>query len=344
MDTITHIVLGACIGEAIAGKQLGKKALFIGAIAQSLPDIDFVTSFWMGTAENLLAHRGFTHSFLFLIIITPLLGWLSGKIFRNTGMTMKHWVLLWGLEIFIHIFIDAFNAYGTGWFEPFSHYRVSFNTMFVADPLFTIWPAIGFAVLLILHRNSGKRKSWTNMALILCTAYLLLGIIFKLAVESKVNRELADKQIVSSRHFTTPAPLNNLLWYIVAESDSGYSIGYWSVLDKPGNIDFHFAYRNDSLLKEATDKHTLDYLLRFSEGYYAVQKWHDTLVFNDLRFGEILGWTEKNPKFVFYYFPEYPDGNDLIVQRGRFAGWNKNSIMTFARRIGGNTNPAVSAE
>lgn len=344
MDTVTHIVLGACIGEAIAGKQLGKKALFMGAIAQSLPDIDFVTSFWMDTAENLLAHRGFTHSFLFLIIITPLLAWLSGKIFRNSDMTMKHWSLLWGVEIFIHIFIDAFNAYGTGWFEPFSHYRVSFNTMFVADPLFTIWPAIGFAVLLILHRNSGNRKRWTNMALILCTAYLLLGIIFKLAVEDKVKRDLADKGIVSGKHFTTPTPLNNLLWYIVAESDSGYSIGYWSVLDKPDSIDFHFAYRNDSLLREATDKHTLDYLLRFSEGYYAVQKWHDTLVFNDLRFGEILGWAERNPKFVFYYFPEYPKANDLIVQRGRFAGWDKGNIMAFARRIGGNTNPAVSAE
>lgn len=96
MDTVTHIVLGACIGEAIAGKHLGKKALFIGALAQSLPDIDFITSFWMGTAENLLAHRGLTHSFLFLLVITPLLAWLSGKIFRNAGMYMGHWSLLWG--------------------------------------------------------------------------------------------------------------------------------------------------------------------------------------------------------------------------------------------------------
>ena len=57
MDSLTHIVLGACIGEAMLGKKLGKKAMLIGAIAQSLPDIDFVAALWLGPAENLLAHR-----------------------------------------------------------------------------------------------------------------------------------------------------------------------------------------------------------------------------------------------------------------------------------------------
>jgi inner membrane protein len=64
MDSLTHIALGACMGEAFAGKQLGKKAMLWGALAQSVPDIDFVASFWMNTSSNLLAHRGFTHSFV----------------------------------------------------------------------------------------------------------------------------------------------------------------------------------------------------------------------------------------------------------------------------------------
>ena len=62
MDSLTHIVLGASIGEAIAGKRLGKKALVIGAIANSFPDIDIVASFWLPLTKDLLAHRGFTHS------------------------------------------------------------------------------------------------------------------------------------------------------------------------------------------------------------------------------------------------------------------------------------------
>jgi hypothetical protein len=33
------------LDEAMVGKQLGKKALLIGAFANSIPDFDFVSSF-----------------------------------------------------------------------------------------------------------------------------------------------------------------------------------------------------------------------------------------------------------------------------------------------------------
>jgi hypothetical protein len=33
MDSITHIALGACMGQAFAGKQLGKRAMLWGAMA-----------------------------------------------------------------------------------------------------------------------------------------------------------------------------------------------------------------------------------------------------------------------------------------------------------------------
>jgi inner membrane protein len=139
--------LGACIGEVLAGKRLGKAALLVGAVANSLPDIDFVASFWLPTTDDLLAHRGFTHSFLFLAMVSPLLAWVCGKLFVRSGFGFRSWLWFWVLQVFVHLFIDAFNAYGTAWFEPFSHYRVSFNTMFVADPLFTLWPLAGFGVV-----------------------------------------------------------------------------------------------------------------------------------------------------------------------------------------------------
>ena len=39
MDSITHIALGACMGEAFLDRKLGKKAMLWGALAQSIPDI-----------------------------------------------------------------------------------------------------------------------------------------------------------------------------------------------------------------------------------------------------------------------------------------------------------------
>ncbi|MBA4058037.1 MAG: metal-dependent hydrolase, partial [Marivirga sp.] len=65
MDTITHIAIGACIGELLAAKRIGKKALVVGSAAQIIPDIDLFYALWMSPSSNALAHRGFTHSFLF---------------------------------------------------------------------------------------------------------------------------------------------------------------------------------------------------------------------------------------------------------------------------------------
>ena len=91
MDSLTHIVLGACIGEAVAGKKLGKKAMLLGAIAQSLPDIDFVTAFFLSDTQDIVAHRGITHSLLFIVVGTLVLSFLSDKIFHKTPLSYK-WI------------------------------------------------------------------------------------------------------------------------------------------------------------------------------------------------------------------------------------------------------------
>jgi len=335
LDTLTHIVLGACIGEAVAGRQLGKKALLLGALAQNIPDIDFLASFWLPTTADLLAHRGFTHSFLFTILLSPLLAWGSARLFRASGMHFRRWLYFWFVQLFIHIFIDAFNAYGTGWFEPFSHIRVSFHTLFVADPLFSAWPALALIVLLVLKKNNPRRAVWAIWALGLSSVYLLLSIGFKALIDGRVARDLHNQRLAERRFFTTPTPLNNQLWYIVSENDSGYVIGYTSVWDQPGPIRYHFVYRNDSLLGGPAYAADQQRLVRFSQGYYSAALRGDSLVLCDLRFGEILGWELPHPQPVLYYYLQYLASNRLLVQRGRFAGWNKQAILRYLRRIRG---------
>ena len=119
MDSLTHIVLGGCIGEAIAGKKLGKRAMFLGAVAQSIPDIDFIAAFWNDTASNLLAHRGFTHSILFGLLATVAFGLLADHYHRQHRLGYKTWLLFFGLQIGVHLFLDLFNSYGVGLLEPF---------------------------------------------------------------------------------------------------------------------------------------------------------------------------------------------------------------------------------
>ncbi len=335
MDSITHIALGACMGDAFAGKQLGKRAMFLGAVAQSVPDIDFVASIWSSTSENLLAHRGFTHSILFTLLITPLLALVAERWHRPHDISLKKWMLFFGVQAFIHLLIDGMNVYGVGWFEPFSHYRVSYNWIFVADPFYSIWLGIAFLVLLLLKKNHPKRKWWVEFGVGMSTIYLLYCGLNKLKIDHDVRDVFKKQHIAYNSYFTTPTPLNNWLWYVVAANDSGYNIGYRSMFDKERKIDFHFVPKNDFLLSEVNNHEDLQKLLRFSKGFYAMQKWNDTLVFNDLRFGQVIGWKDSTASFAFYYYLQHPSENKLVVQRGRFAKWDREALYALIKRIKG---------
>lgn len=336
MDSITHLALGACMGEAFAGKKLGRKAMLWGAMAQSIPDIDFLAAFWMDTASNLLAHRGFTHSFLFCALITPVLALLAERWHRPHNISLTKWMLFFGSVIFTHIFFDAFNNYGVGWFEPFSNHRVSFNVIYIADPLFSIWPGIACIALLVIKGRKPQRKKWWIMGLGLSGIYLLYCLTNKIRIDSTTRDIFKKQHIEYSRYFTTPAPFQNWLWYVVVGDDEGYYVGYRSIFDSKKEIDFHYFPRNDGFLLRTMDHEAIHKLIRFSQEFYTIEKWNETLVFNDLRFGQVMGWDDPDGKFVFHYFLQEPTENLLVVQRGRFKGWSWESMESMMRRIRGN--------
>jgi inner membrane protein len=180
----------------------------------------------------------------------------------------------------------------------------------------------------------------------------------KWRIDGVVERQLRQQSIRYDRYFTTPTPLNSLLWYVVAADSSGNEYtGYRSVFDSPGRpIVFRLRPRGDSLLRAGGgvlagedaqvkeggmmrglhDHRDVGYLLRFAQGYYTVERWGDTLVFNVPRFGEMRGWDDPGARFVFHYYLNDPGHNGMVVQRGRLAGWDRKAWEDFLRRIGGN--------
>jgi len=334
MDSLTHIAIGACIGDLFLGKKIGRKAMLYGAIAASLPDIDFIASFWLNTTDDLLAHRGFTHSFLFALMVVAGFTLFLRKRHAAGQVRTKTWIVFVGTAIGSHLFLDVFNTYGIGWFEPFSHYRISFNTIFVADPFFSIWPGIAAVFLLVLSPNNHWRRTWASFGLIFSSLYLMYCVINKFKIDNQTRYALVHQSIHYSRYFTTPTALNNWLWYIVAEADSGYYLGYRSVFDQ-NNIQFHFFSRNTILLRPFYGQQDLQKLMRFSQGYYTAELSDHGIVFNDLRFGQMMGWENPGAHFVFHYYLQDPDANHLVVQRGRFSNWNWETLRVFVHRIRG---------
>jgi len=335
MDSISHIAIGACMGEIFGGKKLGNKAMIWGAIAQSLPDIDFIASFWMDTASNLLAHRGFTHSFLFVLIASPILAFITDRFHRPLEIQFKTWLIFFIAVIGSHVLIDAFNNYGTAWWEPFHHHRVTFNTIYVADPFLSIWPVLAFVILLIRRGGEMWRKKIAVFGLTLSLVYLVYGIANKVFIDQEVRRLLKTQQVVYDDYFTTPAPLQTWLWYVVAGDSTGFHVGFISLFDKKDTLKLTFFPRNEHLFEPLSESEELSKLKRFSEGFYTAEMWHDTLVFNDLRFGQMIGWEQPDQKFVFHYYLKEGADNSVVVQRGRFAFWNGEVFQTFFKRIFG---------
>lgn len=333
MDSLTHIVLGACIGEAIAGKYMDKRALFYGALAQSVPDVDFVTAFFLHGAENVVAHRGITHSVLFGLVATFFLTWLVKRVIHKTPLPWKSVFLLFAVNIAVHLLLDTFNAYGVALLMPFSSYRFSLHVLYVADPLFSIAPAIAFLFLVFLNKSHRQRVSWIQTGILMAGLYLCIAVINKQVVNSHVRESLAQ-QGKPLMFFTTPSPFNSLLWFVAASDSAGYYTAYRSVFDK-GPIAFSYFPRNDAGADTITNQRDIRLLKQFAQGYYTFEQWGDTTVFNVLRFGQVVGWYNPKERFAFHYYLNHPSENDLVVQRGRFERWNSKSRRAFFRRMFG---------
>ena len=79
----------------------------------------------------------------------------------------------------------------------------------------------------------------------------------------------------------------------------------------------------------------LSTLIRFSQQFYTIEKWGDTLVFNDLRFGQTAGWSDPQQHFAFHYFLNKNYENRTVVQRGRMDSWNREVLKSLIVRIKG---------
>ncbi len=79
MDSLTQIVLGASVGEAVLGKKIGNRAMLWGAIAGTIPDLDVFIRYFTDPITSTEIHRGVSHSILFAIVMAFVLGWLVHK-------------------------------------------------------------------------------------------------------------------------------------------------------------------------------------------------------------------------------------------------------------------------
>ncbi len=167
MDTATHVVMGvglagiAAIDPVIAHDPVTAQAVFIGVVGGSLiPDIDTVLKL-RNNAVYIRNHRGITHS-LPATLAWPVIISIILMIFMNQANFLH--LLLWTfIGVFMHVFVDIFNAYGTQALGPLSYKWIALGVINIFDPFifslhiagFILWflfgsPAVIFISIYIL--------------------------------------------------------------------------------------------------------------------------------------------------------------------------------------------------
>lgn len=305
MDSLTQIVLGAAVGEAVLGRKVGNKALLWGGIAGTIPDLD-VVYIWLkggGAIDEIVLHRGISHSITFAILMAPVLGWLVNWLYQKRGeASFKQWTTLLFFAIFTHPLLDSLTTYGTQLFLPFSDYRVSIATVFVVDLFYTLPFLISVIVLSFINRTSGWRKRVNYIGLGFSSAYLLWGMANKYVASGVFEDDLANEQESKDLVFVGTTPLNIALWYGVAETDSAFHIGYYSLFDDTEDVRWVEFDKNHHLISDIEAEYGIDRLKWFSDDLYVLTEPHrDTLNFYTLKFGRSKFESETpEGSFLFY--------------------------------------------
>jgi len=317
MDSLTQFILGAAVGEAVLGKKAGNKAILWGGIAGTIPDLDVF--FTMGSAlKEITLHRGFSHSLLFAALMALALGYLVNKLYKNK-IGFKGWTLLFFWSIITHPILDTFTTYGTQLFLPFSDYRAGLSNIFIIDFAYTLPLMVGVIVCLFIKRENPKRRRWNIFGLIFSSAYMLLSLVNKGYAGYVFSNSLKEKGIKTEHYMTGVTPFNILLWYNVAETDSGYYIGYYSLLDKDKDIHYNFFRRNEQLLEGIENTYEVDRLKWFSNNFYVVEKAGDEIHFATLKFG--TAGNDRDTSFSkalpFYFIIKKQADGSLLLENSR---------------------------
>jgi len=337
VDSVTQIVLGAAVGEAVLGKKVGNKAMLWGAVAGTIPDLDVFIRYFTDQITATELHRGFSHSLVFCILLAPILGWIVHRIHKKREATRVNWSWLFFWSLVTHPLLDAHTVWGTQFFWPFE-YRIAYKNIFVIDPLYTVPFLICLVIAMFHKRSNPRRRKFNNAGLYISTGYMVLSLMFKWYAQTSFKAELEVQNVAYEEIDTKPTPFNTILWNAHIQTEKGYRMAYFSLLDAQHITFSHEFPKNDYLLDNIRDQHVVQQLINISAGWYTVVEDENRLIFTDLRFGQV-GVDPDNSPFLWQF--ELLTDEEGMIKVNRLSGYIENTDYSkvfsgLLERAGGN--------
>jgi len=310
--------------------------MLFGALVATIPDVDVLVGLAMNDLDKALFHRGFTHSFAFILLTSPIIGWIFNRLFKSDA-NWKQWSFLAFIVQLTHVLLDSLTSYGTQLFLPVSDTAVSLSTISVIDPLFTLPLLFACLWLLIKPANHKKRTTKAHVGIGLAVFYLMTTIVNKYAVEYHFISQLNKQSIEVQSLEVKPTLLNNLLWRGIADTGSGdYVTGYFSIVDGSPNVIFEQIEGNHHLISDFSDFEAIKKLKWISKEFFQIEPTENGFLFNDLRFGRVSAFNSTESPYAFSYILTLNESStdfdvkrvSLTVDRRRESGsvhalWNR---------------------
>lgn len=220
MDTGTHVVMGIALGglslidPVVAGSTLTTTAVIAGTIIGSqAPDIDTVLKL-RNNAVYIRHHRGITHS-IPAVILWPIL--IAGVLWLILPEANLLHLWLWTfLAVFVHVFVDIFNSYGTQALRPFSRKWVALGVINTFDPII-----FGIHVVGLLFWMFGLNPVPTFLTMY---AIIFIYYILRFAVQHAVKNSV--KHTIPDADEIIVAPTMKFLqWRVAAISKTHHYVG-----------------------------------------------------------------------------------------------------------------------
>ncbi len=313
MDSLTHIVVGGAIGELTLGKKIGNKAVIIGAIANTIPDLDVFAQMLAKTPDVAIRiHRSYTHALFMHPFMALPFAYLAYKILKKE-ISYFTWFLFFVFSFFIHVMMDCCTTYGTQLLLPFTNKLISWNNLSVVDPLFTIIPLLFFIAVFFIQKTNNFRRKFAAISLLISLIYLTSSTVNKFNAASVFKNELNNKKIATTNFSTTPTMFTSWLWNMVAYNDTTMYLAEYSVFQKSKHTDIVEFKRNTETLKPIINTRPVETLLWFSEGNYIIEKaTNDTLNLYITKWGRGDFTATETNKMMPFYFQIFKDKNQQV--------------------------------
>lgn len=297
MDSLSQIALGSVVAVGVMGRRTAVwKAAAWGAVAGTLPDLDALIDH--GDALlNMVLHRAESHALLYLTALAPLLAWAVSRLHGERQLYGRWTLALW-LVLITHPLLDAMTVYGTQLLLPFTNHPYGVGSMFIIDPAYTL-PLIVGVVAALRMKDHARGLRWNAVGLVASTAYLAWSALAQTHVELQARASLRAQGIAAERVLVTPAPLQTLLWRVVAlpddPSDPHFHETNISVFDGARAPRWTAHDRGTALLAQHASAEPVARLSAFSHGFVkAAATPGGQLRITDLRMGQ-------EPDYVFNF-------------------------------------------